>query len=110
MTPYQDDIQAKIAAVRQSYCEALPQRLARIQTLWQLLHGDSNDQASYDEFYRLIHTMAGSAETFGFPELTQTARRIVQQLKTADPALIQNPVIAQELESLQRIIHNIGLL
>jgi HPt (histidine-containing phosphotransfer) domain-containing protein len=75
------DIQAQLQAIRASYCASLPEKLARIELLWRQLQQDQSNKVIYEEFYRLLHSIAGSAETFGLPELTRAARSIVQQLK-----------------------------
>lgn len=75
------DIQAQLQAIRQSYCASLPEKLARIELLWRQLQQDQTNKIFYEEFYRLLHSIAGSAETFGLPELTRAARTIVQQLR-----------------------------
>lgn len=86
-------------AIRQSYCAALPEKLARIEHLWQSLQRNTGDNTSYEEFYRLLHSMAGSAETFGLPDLTKAARRIVQQLKQTQ----QTNTLADVSDSLLEI-------
>lgn len=78
-----DDIRQQLRAVQESYRASLPDKLARLEVLWHLLQAENELQASYEEFYRLLHTMAGSAETLGYPALTQAARAMVQQLKTS---------------------------
>ena len=40
---------------------------------------------TYDSLYLVIHGLAGSAETFGFPEITQQARIVVNQFKQLNP-------------------------
>ena len=76
------DVETQLQAIRASYCASLPEKLARIEELWQQLQLDGNNKHSYDEFYRLLHSIAGSAETFGLPKLTLVARSIVQLLKS----------------------------
>ncbi len=100
------DVEAQLQAIRQSYCASLPDKLARIEELWKLLQPDGTDKHNYDEFYRLLHSIAGSAETFGLPRLTQVARAIVQQLKTGkEMTALAN--IAAPLAELSRLITNI---
>jgi HPt (histidine-containing phosphotransfer) domain-containing protein len=74
------EIQEKLEQVRQSYIATLDEKKNNIQTLWQLLKNDWQ-QAAFDNLYMIIHGLAGSAETFGFPDLTVEARAITNFLK-----------------------------
>lgn len=75
-----DDIQAKLQALRASYHAQLPARVAEIETVWQTLQGQP--QASgLKELHRKVHSMAGSAGTFGMPDLGKAARHVEERLK-----------------------------
>ena len=56
------------------YRAMLPGKLVELDTLWQqLATGAEQPQASRD-LLRELHTLAGSAKTFGFPALSVSAR------------------------------------
>lgn len=91
-----DNIQQQLKAVQQSYRASLPEKLARLEVLWLLLQIESELPVNYEEFYRILHTMAGSAETLGYPALTQAARAMVQQLKASkSPAQQARNLVAE---------------
>jgi HPt (histidine-containing phosphotransfer) domain-containing protein len=101
------DIQAQLQAIRQAYCASLPEKLARIELLWRQLQQDQANKTHSEEFYRLLHSIAGSAETFGLPELTRTARAILQQLKqTKEIAALAD--VSQNLSDLSEIIRGVS--
>ncbi|MGD9386507.1 MAG: Hpt domain-containing protein, partial [Thioalkalispiraceae bacterium] len=76
----EESIQEKLEKVRLSYISALAEKRDMINSNWANLQDNWNPQ-DYDHIYRLIHGIAGSAETFGFPELTVKARAALDDLK-----------------------------
>lgn len=102
-----NDVQAQLNALRLSYYQSLPDRFSRIEYLWQELQQDSSHAANYEEFYRLIHGIAGSAETFGLPALTATARRLLNQIKQLPRPWQQIPSIQGDLAEIAQIINSV---
>ena len=74
------NIQDKLEKVRLSYIATLEEKRNNICHQWELLSKDWKSEF-YDKMYMVIHGIAGSAETFGFPELTQAARDVIDYLK-----------------------------
>ena len=75
-----ESIQEKLEKVRQSYIASLDEKRKTIARDWASLK-ENWDEDTYENMYMVIHGIAGSAETFGFPELTQQARNVIDQLK-----------------------------
>lgn len=75
-----ESIQEKLEKVRLSYITTLDEKREDIETHWRELN-ESWDDETYNSLYMVIHSIAGSAETFGFPELTQRARSVIDQFK-----------------------------
>lgn len=72
-----DIIQKKLSALRIQYINKLPERLQKLEQCWQGLDKDFN---ALSEFHREVHSLAGSGGTFGFSELSQTARILERTL------------------------------
>jgi HPt (histidine-containing phosphotransfer) domain-containing protein len=70
-------LQDKLAARREAYRDALPNRLAEIASCWDRIRHGSGDVAT---MRRLVHNIAGSAGTFGFSALGDKARELEQIL------------------------------
>lgn len=77
-------IQAQLDAIRVSYIASLKSKRETIEVNWLKLN-DEWHADTYDSLYLVIHGLAGSAETFGFPEITQQARVVVNQFKELNP-------------------------
>lgn len=93
---------AKLRKLQESFVAELP---ARFTVLWQAWNKGQPDPES-GEFYRLVHSLAGSAGTFGFPQLGQRARDLELQLKQEDWQKLNQTEIAlieQGLNELQAI-------
>ena len=79
-----ENIQDKLEKIRLSYVSSLIEKKEAIDTHWQSLK-TSWDQEIKNAMYLIIHGIAGSAETFGMPELTQQARTVLDLLKKVKP-------------------------
>lgn len=76
----EQDIQARLADIRRSYIASLSPRRQNIIELWDSLQAQW-DAAAFETLHRLVHSLAGSAETFGFADITQAARLLVDDLR-----------------------------
>ncbi len=76
----QAEIEAQLAEVRRSYIASLEDKRDAIVNQWTSLHQQWSDE-TYQSLYLIIHSLAGSAETFGLIKVTQDARLVVNQFK-----------------------------
>ena len=77
-----DKIEAKLAALRKAYSASLPEKIKEIILLWEITRQDFSKNNFY-EFHRAVHSLAGSAGTYGYNELGQACRDLdiyLQQL------------------------------
>lgn len=103
------EIAEQLAAIAASYRVTLPEKLRQIETAWRYLQEHGWDETRYAQLYHLLHSMAGSAETMGLPELTRSARLLLQALKAwstikTEPNSTRLPFHA-ELHNFAKIIH-----
>lgn len=75
-----ENIQEKLEQIRLSYISSLAEKKHAIDTHWCSLQANWDDEIQ-DAMYLIIHGIAGSAETFGMPGLTQQARTVLDLLK-----------------------------
>ncbi len=78
-------LQEQLKILRDGYAAKLPDKLTQIELLWQTIR--LKERAQWPEeamftLHRLVHSLAGSGATFGFPELSLHARRAETELKT----------------------------
>lgn len=99
----QAEIEAQLAEVRRSYIASLETKRDAIVSQWTSLRGQWDDD-TYQSLYLIIHSLAGSAETFGLGEITQHARKVVNQFKRQanrhPPAAHVFPAISASIEQL----------
>lgn len=82
------DVEKKLRQIQQSYIENLPVKQKRIYELWGEIKSANFSQDSttqQEEFYSLVHGISGSGATFGFNQLTNTAKpleNLFTQLQT----------------------------
>lgn len=72
--------QDKFQPLRDAYGAALPQRFAEICDGWAKVQRGGGEAADWHQFERLVHTLAGSAGTFGFHALGDQVRELEEFL------------------------------
>jgi CheY-like chemotaxis protein len=72
--------QAQLAAMSRQFAEQLPGRLAEMQALLAKLQQEV-DPERLETLHRMAHSLAGSAGSFGLPEVGKAARQLETCLK-----------------------------
>lgn len=94
-----DNIQRKLQALRQDYTNALPQRINLLHTLWQALQ-QGWGSATLQAFHRDVHSLCGSAGTYGYSDISFRARQLEQALKQQDDKQPANALQRTHLQTL----------
>ena len=69
-----DEFKRQMEAFSADYRASLPAKMAEIDALWGMLAGGAQQPEACSELLRKLHTLGGSAKTFGFPALGTAAR------------------------------------
>ncbi|MCU0293432.1 MAG: response regulator [Thermoanaerobaculaceae bacterium] len=72
---------ARLAAMRRKFAQALPGSLAQIERTWAVAAGGCEIQP-WEDLARLAHDLAGSAGSFGFPAVGDAARELEEVVRT----------------------------
>lgn len=97
-------IQEKLQAVKDAYIADLPVKMERIETLWQSLQQQWRSETA-ETLHILVHGLAGSAETFGLPQVTAKARHADQFLKQLENHAAPDMLLQQNLhQALQELL------
>lgn len=102
---------AKLAASRNRYVTQLPDKIAMISESWDALFATDWNQEQFHVLHRLVHTIAGSAGTFGLAEVGNAARDVevlVKQLleNSNRPNQQQKSAIRSTIDTLTTISNN----
>ena len=81
MTDRDQELNDALKALAQVYLAKLPAKLEEIAAATRQFRVDATDRENYILLHRLLHTMAGSAGTFGFPEMGESARELEKKIK-----------------------------
>jgi len=105
MPPAPASVEELLAAMRAEYRAALPGKLAAIESLWQGLAAGTSSELG--ELRRLVHSLAGSAKTFGLPEVGLAARGLENEIIAAGepgagPLAARAAQIAAQLRALRQ--------
>ncbi len=95
--------------LRDDYVARLPQRRAAIMEAWRTMIGGGWSPDAATGFHRMVHGLTGSGLTFGFPELTDSARAVehlLQEIIAAGkpPGAAAIPEMDAELHRLEALI------
>ncbi len=85
------EIKDKLLALVAAYTKNLPDKIAGIEKQWLDLQ-DHWDQKKFQNFHRVVHSLCGSAGTYGYMELGKSARQLEICLKSS----LNNPAISVE--------------
>ena len=96
------DIKAKLEAVRLSYIDSLSEKHVQLKILCSNLNNEWK-QKDYDALYLILHSFAGSAETFGFSNLSKISRAIVDSFKTAKKQEQREKIFHEQIANLEKV-------
>lgn len=75
------DFFARLAALNEKFAAGVPDTLARLKHQRHVFDPGAPNPAVLDEIHDILHTIAGSAATFGFRAFGQQARQLEQALR-----------------------------
>lgn len=81
MSERDQELNDALQALAQLYIAKLPAKLEEMRLASQRFESDPTNRENYTSLHRQLHTMAGSAGTFGFPEIGDIARQLEISLK-----------------------------
>ncbi|MBR7746451.1 diguanylate cyclase [Undibacterium baiyunense] len=81
MSERDQELNDALQALAQLYIAKLPAKLEEMRLTCQRFESDPTNRENYTSLHRQLHTMAGSAGTFGFPEMGDNARQLEIKLK-----------------------------
>ena len=67
------DLGKEFQKLRTEFRGSLPAKLRRMRSLWERLDCEEPDSDALDMLKRDLHTMAGSAGSFGLPQVSKAA-------------------------------------
>jgi HPt (histidine-containing phosphotransfer) domain-containing protein len=99
------EVMARLQQLQNAFAEALPEKIASIETLWQQAQLEHSNIILL-ELHRQAHSLAGSAGTFQHPALSQQARQIELLIQS----LLQEETWANNTDVISDISHAIQQL
>jgi len=103
---YDEGVIEQLRQLRENYAQQLPGKIAALETAAK----ECSDRAGVAALRSLAHGLAGSGSTFGFPEVSETARRLEVLVQTVLDegrrlSAAEAEIIAGYLDALQRAGH-----
>jgi HPt (histidine-containing phosphotransfer) domain-containing protein len=75
------DFFARLRLLNDKFAAGVPDTLARLRALRAALNPQAPDPQMVADLHQVLHTVAGSAATFGFRNMGQHARALEQRLR-----------------------------
>lgn len=100
-------VDSRLDALQARYLASLAGKRADIEQAWQALRADCSDTASQETLLKLVHRLAGSAESYGFPEIGRSAARtdlLLDQVRNGGDLAQRSTAMCAMLETLARHI------
>ena len=104
-------LQNRMDALREKYCNQLPDKYYEIENSWKQYQTDFSNPAFIELFYRLVHTLKGTAATFGFVTQADTCfeiQKLLLKIKEDQSILTESSAI-QIQEYLAELKANINM-
>jgi HPt (histidine-containing phosphotransfer) domain-containing protein len=80
-TPIDQEFFARLNALNAKFAAGIPETLDRLRQARAAFDPEAPDQELVKDMHQVLHTIAGSAATFGFRVLGQEARHLEQRLR-----------------------------
>ncbi|RAP37934.1 hypothetical protein B1207_02795 [Legionella quinlivanii] len=97
------EVKEKLQALYTEYARSLPDKLQSIKAEWLNLkaHWDKN---RFQDFHRTLHSLCGSAGTYGYDSLSKAARKIEIFLKSKTD---QEFLSREEIDEISSLLDNL---
>lgn len=99
-----DVLRAHLKEISALYAQDLPARMEALELAVATVHREQCSPESLDSLYRHVHKLSGSAATFGFPALTDAARRLEGLLRAIQQGTLGEGISVEE--SLQQALRD----
>jgi diguanylate cyclase (GGDEF)-like protein len=106
MTDKSQVMLAKLQALQDTFRTQLQKRLADIQAAWVILQQQSDDQQAQKQFHIQVHSLAGSAGTFGFKQLGDEARHLEEFFQQGENITLPDVSVRQKISDLLAKLHD----
>lgn len=101
------EVDPRLDALQTRYHASLAGKRADVEQAWHAVRVDCADIGSQETLLRLVHRLAGSAESYGFAEIGRTAARtdmLLDQVRSSGDPAQQTAAMCAMLETLARDI------
>lgn len=101
----QDELRRQMSQLRDAYTQRLPDRFGQMVACLDRLSAPGDRQAALDELFCHVHSLAGSAGSFGFQRLGQQARQVETRIRNLveDPTSVSANGVAGLREEVARL-------
>lgn len=73
------DAEKALDRLRRDYASSLPRRLSALDAAWTLANDILNED-TFAELRKVVHSLAGGAGTFGYPDIGKAARALEERM------------------------------
>jgi type IV pilus assembly protein PilB len=94
--------QAQLRLLKDVYLRNLPAKAQQIEEMWATVRREPDNWESWENLHRMIHTLIGSGATYGFKEVSSSARQLEAVVKTAP--LNKTPPTAEQSKQIETLL------
>jgi periplasmic divalent cation tolerance protein len=93
----------RMQALRDRYAASLPERLQAVVDALARCKGAGRSAQDVEQLHHALHTISGSAGSFGFKELGDECRRVEQLVRDLMAGQQESSTVVQEVEQLLQL-------
>ena len=82
MIPAEEQFQQKLDKLKEQFLSGLPNKIKELHDHWQTVSDANWSIDANNDFRIVVHSLVGSSGTFGFSEVSSTARQLESLIKT----------------------------
>lgn len=98
----EEAIKHQFKELQREYASRLPQKILDLEKMWREVLEDHDATIQLAKFRRMVHSIAGSGETFGFKDITDIARQLEVQL---DMIIVEGAdTVSQHQDTIDRLL------
>ena len=102
-----DPLEARLREISEAYGRQIPERVHEVRETWGEVRERGNPTAAMSDLKRLVHSLKGGGRTFGYPELSDCARRLEESLTELAKAGPEPATVArldELLDTLEQVV------
>ncbi len=99
------DLKSKLKKLQDEYASSIPEKLSEISGHWENYQSDKDSQ-SIDQLINCVHKLAGTAKTYGFPDIGALASDAEDKLMSLQDQPNSETQMAASAHAIEKLMNH----